>query len=59
MYLTVKDLAKYLNCSQSLVRRLVREKKIKFFRLGSRITFSSDDVYQYILEQEKIALSNV
>ncbi|MCX8075270.1 MAG: helix-turn-helix domain-containing protein [Clostridia bacterium] len=58
MFFNVKKLAEYLGCSESAIRKLVREKKIKFFRIGSKITFNIDDVNEYILEQKNIAQNN-
>lgn len=55
--LSVKDLAEYLCCSKSSIRKLVKEKKIKFFRIGSKINFTLSSVNEYILEQENIAKS--
>ena len=46
--LNVKETAKFLNCSQSLLRKLIRNNKIKFFRLGSKILFRRDDLYDWI-----------
>lgn len=35
----VKELTKYLNCSESTIRKLVRNKEIPNFRIASRIFF--------------------
>ena len=50
--LTVKDLAKYLNCSVSSIRSLVRNKEIPFFRIGSKLNFNKEAIDTWIHNQE-------
>ena len=49
---TVKELAKYLRCSESTIRKLVRENNIPYFRLNSKINFSKDRIDEWIKNQE-------
>ena len=49
---TVKEVAKYLNCSVSSVRALVRKKEIPHFRIGSKLNFNKEAVDNWIHNQE-------
>ena len=49
---TVKEVAKYLNCSVSSVRTLVRKKEIPHFRIGSKLNFNKEAVDNWIHNQE-------
>lgn len=49
---TVKELANYLKCSISTVRKLVRESKIPFFKVASKINFSKVRIDEWVHEQE-------
>lgn len=49
---TVKEVAKYLNCSVSSIRTLVRNKKIPYFRIGSKLNFNKEAVDNWIHNQE-------
>ena len=51
--LTVKEVANYLNCSTSVVRKLVLNKKIPFYRVGNRILFRKISIDNWVYEQEK------
>ena len=51
--LTVKEVANYLNCSTSVVRKLVLNKKIPFYRVGTRILFRKIAIDNWVYEQEK------
>lgn len=48
----IKDLSSYLKISTSEVRKLVREKKIPNFRLGTRIMFDLIEINKWV---EKLA----
>ena len=48
----VKEVAIYLNCSTSSIRKLVRERSIPFFRIGSKLNFNKEAVDQWIRNQE-------
>jgi len=51
--LTVKEVANYLNCSTSVVRKLVLNKKIPFYRVGTRILFRKIAIDNWVYTQEK------
>ena len=51
--LTVKEVADYLNCSTSVVRKMVLNKKIPFYRVGTRILFRKIAIDNWVYEQEK------
>lgn len=47
----VKELATYLRCSQSTVRKLLRNKEIPFFRVAYRIYFKKSLIDLWIQNQ--------
>lgn len=50
----VKETAEYLNCSESSIRKMVRNKEIAFFRIGSKINFTQESIESWIKEQQKL-----
>ena len=46
--LDIKELAQYLNCSISSVRKLVRDNQIPYFRICSKICFSKEQINTWI-----------
>lgn len=50
--LDVKQLAKYLNVSVSLIRKLVRNKDIPYNRLGVKLLFSKLEIDKWLLEHQ-------
>ena len=53
----IKEIAKYLNISESGVRKLVREKKIPFFKVLSCIKFDINEINRWVenlVEKESI-----
>ena len=48
----VKEVAKYLSVSESTIRKLVREKKIPFFRILSKILFNKELIDKWISNSE-------
>ena len=44
----IKEIAKYLNISESGVRKLVREKKIPFFKVLSCIKFDINEINRWV-----------
>ncbi len=58
--LDLKGISKYLNISESMIRKLVRERKIPYFRIGNRLKFDINEVNKWIKEsQEKETLNSV
>ncbi len=49
--MNLKELTQYLKVSESMIRKLVREKSIKFFRIGNRLNFRKADIDEYIDKQ--------
>ncbi len=48
----IKEVAKYLKCSESLIRNLVRKKAIVYFRVGNRLYFKKSSIDKWITQQE-------
>lgn len=48
----VEEVAKYLNCSVSCIRTLVRKKEIPYFRIGNRLNFNKESIDIWIHNQE-------
>lgn len=46
----LKDISIYLDMSDSMVRKLVREKRIPYFRIGYRIKFDLERVNEWLEE---------
>lgn len=46
--LDVEGAAAYLTTSQAFVRRLVRERRVTFHKLGSHVRFDPDDLDAFI-----------
>lgn len=48
----VKECKEYLHIKDSLIRKLVKESKIPYFRLGSKIMFNKESIDLWIHNQE-------
>lgn len=48
----VKEVAKYLNCSISAIRKLVTNNSIPYYRVGTRIFFRKLSIDTWIEQQE-------
>ena len=46
--LDLKEISNYLRMSESMIRKMVREKTIPYFRLGYKIKFDLDKVNKWI-----------
>lgn len=56
----IKELSIYLQTSIPQIRKLVREKKIPYFRVGNRIKFDLNEINKWIEKlQEKEAKMSV
>lgn len=55
----VKELSNYLQTSIPQIRKLVREKKIPYFRVGNRIKFDINEINKWIdnLQENEIKMS--
>ena len=49
----IKEIAKYLNISESGVRKLVREKRIPYFKVLSCIKFDIKEINKWVNESAK------
>ena len=49
----IKEIAKYLNISESGVRKLVREKRIPYFKVLSCIKFDINEINKWVNESTK------
>ena len=47
----VRELATYLNCSISSIRKLVRTNQIPNFRIGSKLNFKKDLIDKWVYSQ--------
>ena len=48
----VKEVANYLKCSCSAIRRLVNTNKIPYYRVGRRILFRKLSIDNWVKQQE-------
>ena len=44
----INELSDYLHCSISMIRKLVREKKLPYFRIGNRLNFKKEMIDTWI-----------
>ena len=51
--LNVKELAKYLHCSVSTIRNMVRNNEIPYFRVGVKISFRQSAIDRWIYARER------
>lgn len=56
--LTTYEVAEYLGVSVDMIYKLVREKKIVHFRIGSRILFKKEAIEQWIEKQMEESMAN-
>lgn len=52
-WLTVADTADYFSVSVSLVRKLIREQKIKFYRVAGKIFIEPEDFMDAVIMVER------
>lgn len=50
--LNVKELKEYLSVSESTIRKLVRENKVPFFRIASKILFDQEVIDKWLADQQ-------
>lgn len=51
---SIVEAAEFIGCSESMIRKLVRNHKIKYYRVGNRIRFSDLELQYFIKKQELI-----
>ena len=49
----IKELSNYLKISPSEIRKLVRQNKIPYFRVGNRIKFEKERINEWIEDLQK------
>ena len=49
---TVRELAVYLRCSQSVIRKLVTNNEIPFYNIGRKILFRKVAIDNWVYQQE-------
>ena len=49
---TINEIAEKYNISKSLVRKLIREQKVKFYRIGRKILIKPNDFEKVIVTVE-------
>lgn len=58
--LDLKEISNYLNISESKIRKLVKERKIPFFRIGNRLRFNLQEINKWVEKnQEKESLNSL
>ena len=48
----MKELSKYLRCSDSCIRKLKRENKIPYFKISSKILFDKAKIDNWLADKE-------
>lgn len=56
--MNVKEVAEYLNCSQSSIRNLVRDNKIPVFKINTKLNFNKEAIDNWIHTQELMSLQS-
>lgn len=54
----INELSDYLHCSISMIRKLVREKKLPYFRIGNRLNFKKEMIDTWIYNQSIKNINN-
>ena len=49
--LNIKEIAKYLNCSVSMIRKLIYDNQIPYFRIGNRYYFNIITIKNWISDK--------
>ena len=50
--MNVKEVARYLKCSESCIRNMVRDNKIPHFRINSKLNFRKEAIDLWVHNQE-------
>lgn len=50
---TIKELSTLLNISISMIRKLIRERRIPFYRIGNKIYFNEQSIITWIKKLEE------
>lgn len=55
----VKEVAKYLRCSESCIRRLKQESKIPYFRIAKKVLFDKDMIDEWIRQNQIMSIDEI
>lgn len=56
--MNVEEVAKYLKCSMSKIRNMVRDSEIPHFRIGNRLNFKRETIDNWIHNKEIQSLND-
>ena len=48
----IKEASNYLKCSESILRKMVKNKTIRYYRIGNKIFFRKESIDLWIQNQE-------
>lgn len=48
----IKEASQFLKCSESMIRKMVKNKSIPFFRVGNRLFFRKESIELWIKNME-------
>lgn len=51
--MNIKELCSYLNISQSMIRKLIYENRIPYFRIGYKYCFDKRIINQWIIDNHR------
>lgn len=49
--INIKELSKYLNCSISMIRKMIYNNEIPYFKIGTKYEFDLEVINQWILNR--------
>lgn len=56
--MNIKQLAFYLGCGESSIRKLIRNNAIQYYKIGNRYLFKKDDIDNWIETSKNFFLNN-
>lgn len=56
--LTVKEVAEYLGCSESSIRKLIKEKKIPHYKIYAKILFDKTSIDKWVYDNQIFQIEN-
>lgn len=54
----IKEASNYLKCSESILRKMIKNKSISYYRIGNRIFFRKETIDLWIKNQELQNIQN-
>lgn len=55
---TVKEVAEYIGCSESSIRKLVKEKKIPYYKIYAKILFDKIAIDKWVYDNQIYQIEN-